>query len=372
MYCQNCGKEVTGNFCPNCGKEVNSSPAPTSSTPESKTKDKTKLFKIFSIISSAFCVLSLIVYFVSSFSKDISHTHISALMIGFCLFPVMSVLLAVNIQPAKQWLSALFYALSCGGLLFIGFLGFTYSLAVLGICWLSVILVIITAVFGRTAKAGQLNTKKIIIIAAVLVALSVVISAGEQISNTKRNKRLSDISINGVKLSQEQLDVIDEEYILRRSMHKELTVDRLEDLGFEKSDRQSVIMPGTEYGTSDYSKVNEQTYLQIEYSSLSFSNGYATTYSIAYKPVKLDDENLRKTVEIYTALTGNNFTLDGSEYSFDDIVAAPVLEEDDAYYWNNSAIGSDVNLSINIRVNKNGYATLDVTYIFPEAVDEMN
>ncbi len=366
MFCQNCGKEVTGNFCPNCGTSVNGSPtpAPIPNAPAKEKKDTTKLFKIFSILSSVLCGLSLVVYLASAFSKSVTEALVAIHMVGICLFAVMSVILAVKIQPAKQGLSGVFYALSCAGLLFVVLMGFQYSLAVLAVCLLSVIFVIVTAIVGVKVEKARFQKSSIIVTVAVLLILSLVTYGGARIANSQRNARLSDISINGVTLTQEQLDIIDEDYILRLGMHKELTLDKLSDLNYMMSDSQSSTLSGTEYHTSNYPECN---YLQIDTSSISYNFGTATAYDVTYKPVKLDDENLRKTVEVYTTLTSRNFKFDDSEYSFDDIVAAPAPEESSVSYWSDSSPDDDIDLNLNIVVNKNGYATFSVMYILPEA-----
>ncbi len=371
MFCQNCGKEVTGNFCPNCGAAVHGSPtpAPIPIAPAKEKKDTTKLFKLFSVLSSVLCGLSLVTYLASAFSKSVPEALFAIHMVGICLFAVMSVILAVKIQPVKQGLSGVFYALSCAGLLFIALIGFQYSLVVLAVCLLTVIFVIATAVIGAKVEKTRLQKRSVVVTVAILLILSLATYGGARIANSQRNARLSDISINGVTLTKEQLDIIDEDYILRLSMHKELALDKLSELKYIKSDSQSSTLPGTEYHTNTYPECDN---LPIDTSSISYHLGTATVYDVTYKPVKLDDENLRKTVEIYMALTGRKFKLDDSEYSFDDIVATPTLEESSATYRSNSSPDDDIQLSLNLSVNKNGYATFRVIYIFPEAIEEKN
>lgn len=368
MYCQNCGKEVTGNFCPNCGAAVNGSPtpAPIPNAPAKEKKDTTKLFKIFSILSSVLCCLSLFVYLVSAFFEGVSDFLTALHIVGLSLFFVMSVILAVKIQPAKQWLSAIFYALSCGGLLIIVFFGFSYSFVVFALCLITIIFVIITAVFGKKVEKTNIQIRRIIAIAAILLAVSFATFAIARAINSRRNARLSDVSINGVQLTKEQLAVIDEDYILRLAMHNDLMLDNLADLNFKNSTNQSDTIPGIEYDTTDYPECD---FLQIDTSSISYDVGTATVYDVTYNPVKIDDENLRKTVEIYMSLTGKNFMLGDSEYSFDDIVTSPTLEDGSASYRSNSSPDDDINLSLNLVVNKNGYATFSVMYIFPKAID---
>lgn len=372
MFCQNCGKEVTGNFCQNCGASVVNPSAhiPLQTpiqTPHAQTNSNTtKLFKIFSIISSVFCGFSLLSYLLSTLTKDSTDTRASVLMIGFSLFFVMASIPATIIQPSKQGLSALFYALSCAGLLFIGFMGTMYSVFVTLLCIVSVVLIIVTAVLGKKVQTEPLQTKKVIAVFVCLLILSVGIIAGERITNQQRNNRLSNISINGVSFSKEQLDIIDEDYIIRRSMQRELTTEKLEDFNYKKSESQSAIIPGTEYYASDYPECN---YLQIENSFLSQnSNGTLSTYNVEYSPVKLDNENLKKVIDVYSTITGDKFSCDNDTYTFSDILSAQLPEEGFITYTYLSPADADTDITISIRVNRNGYATLEVNYLFPEVI----
>lgn len=372
MYCQNCGKEVTGNFCQNCGASVSNPPAYTSlqtqiqTPPTQSNSNTTKLFKIFSIVSSVFCGLSLLTFLLSTFTEDSTDTRMSVLMIGFSLFFVLASIPATMIQPSKQGLSALFYALSCAGLLFIGFMGTMYSFFVTLLCIVSVVLVIITAILGKKLQTKPLQTKKVIAVFACLLVLSVGIIAGERITNNQRNNRLSNISINGISFSKEQLDIIDEDYIIRRSIQHELTAEKLEDFNYKRAENQSAIIPGTEYRSSDYPECN---YLQIENSFLSHnSNGTLSSYNVEYTPVKLDNENLKKVIEVYSAITGDKFLSDNNTYTFSDILSAQLPEEGFITYTYLSPADADTDITISIRVNRNGYATLEVSYLFPEAI----
>ena len=370
MYCRNCGTEVTGNFCPNCGTSVTSETVTSSVQniiPTQSGNTAKKSFSVLSIISSLLCGLSLLSYLVSTFSHDITDLHVSLLMIGFCLFFVMSVIPAVIIQPAKQGLSVLFYLFSCIGLLFIGFLGLSYSPFVPVICLLAVIFVIVTAVFGRSVHTKRLQTKKAFAVVAVLIVLSVVIVVGERISNTSRNTRLSDISINGVSLTQEQLDYIDEDYVIRRSLHQELTIDKVKDLNYAISENQSEIIPGTEYYTSNYPDCN---FLQVDTSSLSLLGTMATTYSIRYAPVDLQDENLQQALSVYGEILGDTFECNGEVYTFSEILAASPVEDQIVYHNSNlSDTSREISIDVSLWVNQNGYAELDVMYMFPEAIE---
>lgn len=372
MFCQNCGKEVTGNFCQNCGASVVNPSAhtplqtPIQTPPAQTNSNTTKLFKIFSIVSSVFCGFSLLSYLLSTLTKDSTDTRASVLMIGFSLFFVMSSIPATIIQPSKQGLSALFYALSCAGLLFIGFMGTMYSVFVTLLCIVSVVLIIVTAVLGKKVQTEPLQTKKVIAVFVCLLILSVGIIAGERITNQQRNNRLSNISINGVSFSKEQLDIIDEDYIIRRSMQRELTTEKLEDFNYKKSESQSAIIPGTEYYASDYPECN---YLQIENSFLSQNpNGTLSTYNVEYSPVKLDNENLKKVIDVYSTITGDKFSCDNDTYTFSDILSAQLPEEGFITYTYLSPADADTDITISIRVNRNGYATLEVNYLFPEVI----
>lgn len=372
MYCQNCGKEVTGNFCQNCGASVGNQPAysslqpPIQTPPTQLNSNTSKLFKIFSIISSVFCGFSLLAYLLSTLTEDSTDTRASVLMIGFSLFFVLASIPATIIQPSKQGLSALFYALSCSGLLFIGFMGTIYSFFVTLLCIVSVALVIVTAVLGKKVQTKPLQAKKVVAVFACLLILSVGIIAGERITNQQRNNRLSNISINGASFSKEQLDIIDEDYIIRRSMQRELTAEKLEDFNYKQSESQSSIIPGTEYYASDYPECN---YLQVASSSLSHnSNGTLSTYNIEYSPVKLDNENLKKVIDVYSAITGDKFSCDNNTYTFSDILSAQLPEEGFITYTYLSPADADTNITISIRINRNGYATLEVNYLFPEAI----
>lgn len=371
MFCQKCGKEVTGNFCQNCGASVGNQPtntplqSPIQTPPTQLNSNTTKLFKILSIISSVFCGFSLLSYLLSTLAEDSTDTRASILMIGFSLFFVMASIPATIIQPSKQGLSALFYALSCAGLLFIGFMGTMYSFFVTLLCIVSVILIIATAILGKKVQTKPLQAKKVIAVFACLLILSVGIIAGERITNQQRNNRLSNISINGVSFSKEQLDIIDEDYIIRRSMQRELTTEKLEDFNYKKSESQSAIIPGTEYYTSDYPECN---YLQVASSSLSHnSNGTLSTYNIEYSPVKLDNENLKKVIDVYSVITGDKFSRDNNTYTFSDILSAQLPEEEFITYTYLSPSDADTDITISIRVNRNGYATLEVIYLFSEA-----
>lgn len=372
MYCQNCGKEVTGNFCQNCGASVSNPSAYTplqtqiQTPPTQSNSNTTKFFKIFSIVSSVFCGLSLLTFLLSTFTEDSTDTRMSVLMIGFSLFFVLASIPATMIQPSKQGISALFYALSCAGLLFIGFMGTMYSFFVTLLCIVSVVLVIVTAILGKKLQTKPLQTKKVIAVFACLLVLSVGIIAGERITNNQRNNRLSNISINGISLSKEQLDIIDEDYIIRRSIQHELTAEKLEDFNYKRAENQSAIIPGTEYRSSDYPECN---YLQIENSFLSHnSNGTLSSYNVEYTPVKLDNENLKKVIEVYSAITGDKFLSDNNTYTFSDILSAQLPEEGFITYTYLSPADADTDITISIRVNRNGYVTLEVSYLFPEAI----
>ncbi len=83
-------------------------------------------------------------------------------------------------------------------------------------------------------------------------------------------------------------------------------------------------------------------------------------------------QRFNQNIQMYARIKTQVGKLDDSEYSFDDIVSAPVPDEGSAFYWSSSAPDDDINLSLNLSVTKNGYATFSVMYIFPEAIEEKN
>lgn len=373
MYCQNCGKEVSGNYCSNCGAAVitapsgndtpKSDPAPAAAAKAtSATVQKSnKLFLILSVISFIACGLSVIAYLISASMTSIADTLLAFQLVGLGLFFLFAAMIAHFIQPAKQGLSVIFYVLSCLALLFFAFVGFPYSIFVPIVCILSVIVVIAVAVSGRSVEPEPLPKKKIIAVTSVLLGLSVVVFAGARVANHARNNYLSDIELNGVALSKEQLDAMDEDYLLRYSMHNELDTHKLEEFNYQPSDRQSDIIPGTEYYTNTYPACIG---LQVDHSSLSLNGNTASAYSVTYAHTALHDENLRKVVDAYTSVLGSEFELDGVSYSFDDILAAPLPEDELVFYDILSKADDDIHISVSLSVNRNGYATLNVMYIF--------
>lgn len=364
MFCKNCGKEVDGNFCQHCG-------CPVSETILNETtqtqKRAHKAFHILSIITSVLCVLSLVSFFGSTLLNETSDVHISLILISFCLPFVMSVLLAAKIQPAKQGISVLLYFFSCAGLLFIGFVGLSYSLTVTALCALTVVFELVTAIFGQKIRTGaKLPVKRIVLTASIFILLSVVVLTVERITNYQHNARLSDVIINGVALTKEQLDYIDENYILRYSEHAELADGKLEDLNFEQSERQSDIVPGIEYRSTE---IPDCEILQVESASLSVMKNLATSYSVRYSPVKITDENLKKVLEVYAVLLGDEFKCDDVSYTLDELLKNPLPQDGSVVYSNITSPKGGTHISLSLFVNQNGYAELDVMYLFPEAVE---
>ncbi len=358
MLCQNCGKEVDGNFCTNCGAPVGHSP---NSAPMSKT-NISKPFKIFSILSSVFCIFSLLTYIVSAFLTSIpdflTALHISSII----LFFVMSVIIATQIQSSNQLISSLFYAFSCIGLLFIAFTGFIYSLFTLVICILSVALVVTTAILGRKSKTNNnISKKNIIVSASVLIIISIFLFVCARVATNQRNARLSNVTINNISLSREQLDIIDEDWFLRYIMHNELTYDKLNKFNYKYSENQSDIIDGTEYYTSDYPECD---ILQIDTSSLSYNLGTATSYSITYIPVKLDSIELKEIIDVYSDLLGDDFKNNDETYTFEQILSAQIPNDDTISYISCTSPDDEISIHLNLTVNKNGYAVIDVVYLF--------
>lgn len=279
----------------------------------------------------------------------------------------MSVLLAAKIQPAKQGISVLLYFFSCAGLLFIGFVGLSYSLTVTSLCALTVVFELVTAIFGQKIRTGaKLPVKRIVLTASIFILLSVVVLTVERITNYQHNTWLSDVTINGVALTKEQLDYIDENYILRYSEHEELTGGKLEDLNFEQSERQSDIVPGIEYHATDIPACDV---LQVDSSSLSVTQNLATSYSVRYSPVKITDENLKKVLEVYAVLLGDEFKCDEVSYTLDELLKNPLSQDGSVVYSNITSPKGGTHISLSLFVNQNGYAELDVMYLFPEAVE---
>lgn len=218
----------------------------------------------------------------------------------------------------------------------------------------------------QTKKRSKLPVKRLVLTASILIILSVVVLTVERITNYQRNTWLSDVTINGVALTKEQLDFIDENYILRCSEHEELTDGKLEDLNFEQSERQSDIVPGMEYHSTDIPTCDV---LQVDSVSLSVTQNLATSYSVLYSPVKITDENLKKVLEVYAVLLGDEFKCDEVSYTLDALLKNPLPQDGSVVYSNTTSPKGGTHISLSLFVNQNGYAELDVMYLFPEAVE---
>lgn len=338
----------------------------TETKPAESQNSSQKSFQLLSAITCTFCGLLWAALLLSSFWIDLFTIHLGPVFFAVSFFLVMSVVFAVKIQPANQGLSVLFYSVSCVTLLYIGFFVFSLIPILVIFCVQAFLLEIVTAVLGRKEKDAQFSGKKVLRIAAVFLALSVFIFAGESLLYHRRTSELSKATLNGVALTKEQWDCIDEDYILRCGIQNRLIPEGLGVLGYGKP---IAIQPDTLNGTL-YNQYSFPSYkgLQAEDTTLSVTENHVGVYGVFYTSVRPDDKNLRKFLDTYSVVLGDNYIYKDEVYTSEEILslAAP----DKAYQryknqWIDSA--EKKTISVGLTIEENGDISVETMYVFPGA-----
>jgi|GEM_PF-2391217 hypothetical protein len=323
-------------------------------------------FRLLSAITCTFCGLLWVALFLSSFWLDLFVIHLKPVFFSISLFLVMSVIFAVKLQPAKQGLSAFLYLISCVSLLYIGFAIFLLIPLLALLCVQAVLLEIITAVLGRKEKDAQFSGKKVLRIAAVFLTLSVFIFAGESLLYHRHTSELSKATLNGVALTKEQWDCIDEDYFLRCGIQNRLIPEGLGVLGYRK---ELVLYP---------SRLNGELYTQYRFppckglqpkiAILSVTKNRVGTYSVLYGPVSPDDEKLKNYLDAISVVIGDNYICEGKVYTSEEILSLAAPDKANLTYKNRLEASSEMEtIFIELTVEENGYISVSALYAFPGA-----
>lgn len=185
MFCQNCGKEVTGNFCPNCGAAVQGRAA--QSIKNSKTSVSTvpaKTDKYSKPIHVVSLVLSVLIYaysvfeiFVSAISVPDPDIPFVAIGIASCCSPFsLAVLLASAFRGKSKILSSILYILPIISSVFLCCLNLAFSDNFLVFALLNIPFIVLAWIFGNRCTPKKVSKVQIIIyiVSVVLIACSVL------------------------------------------------------------------------------------------------------------------------------------------------------------------------------------------------------
>ena len=182
MYCQNCGKEVTGNFCQNCGTAVapnvpsqnaqsaQSQNIPTTSTTNNKSD---KISKPIFIVSLVFSVLLFFRSAYALFSVSIVNLQDdSAFILIGCGAPfALCVLIGAALRGKSKIAASIFYVLSILASLFMCCAGLAVSDDFLLMALLCIPFIILTWIFGNRYASPKVSKAPLIIFAVLVIAV---------------------------------------------------------------------------------------------------------------------------------------------------------------------------------------------------------
>lgn len=182
MYCQNCGKEVTGNFCQNCGVAVapnvppqNAQSAQSQSTPiTSTTENKSDKFsKPIFIVSLVFSVLLFFRSAYTLFSVSLVNLQDdSAFILIGCGAPfALCVLIGAALRGKSNVAASIFYVLSILASLFMCCAGLAVSDDFLLVALLCIPFIILTWIFGNRCSSLKISKAPLIVFAVLIIAV---------------------------------------------------------------------------------------------------------------------------------------------------------------------------------------------------------
>ena len=182
MYCQNCGKEVTGNFCQNCGTAVTSN-IPTQISPSAQPQSapailtaenkSDKFSKPIFIVSLVFSVLLFFRSAYTLFSVSIvSLQYDSAFILIGCGAPfALCVLIGAALRGKSKIAASIFYVLSILASLFMCCAGLAVSDDFLLIALLCIPFIILTWIFGNRCSSPKISKAPLIVFAVLVIAV---------------------------------------------------------------------------------------------------------------------------------------------------------------------------------------------------------
>lgn len=323
-------------------------------------------FQLLSAITCTFCGLLWGALFLSSFWLDLFVIHLRPVFFSISFVLMMSVIFAVKLQPAKQGLSALLYLISCISLLYIGFAVFLLIPLLALLCVQAVLLEIVTAVVGRKETNKLISGKKVLRIVAVFLAVFVFAFSGESLLLHQRTNALSKAALNGIALTQEQWDSIDESYILRCGIQNRLIPEGLSVLGYRK---ELVLYP---------SRLNGDLYIQYRFpackglqpriSMLSVIENRVGTYSVFYEPISPDDEKLKNYLDAISVVIGDNYIYEDKVYTSAEILDIASPDKANQTYKIRLEASSEIKtMFVELTIKENGYISVWASYTFPGA-----
>lgn len=208
MYCQNCGKEVTGNFCQNCGTAVapnvpsqnaqsaQSQNIPTTSTTNNKSD---KISKPIFIVSLVFSVLLFFRSAYALFSVSIVNLQDdSAFILIGCGAPfALCVLIGAALRGKSKIAASIFYVLSILASLFMCCAGLAVSDDFLLVSLICIPFIILTWIFGNRCSSPKISKTPLIVFAVLVIAVLAFILwyfSGEIAYNRAANNFVEDFS----------------------------------------------------------------------------------------------------------------------------------------------------------------------------------
>lgn len=324
-----------------------------------------KAFRIFAAITCTLCGLLWAAFFISSFFVDVFVIQSKPLLFTGTFFTVLSVVAAVKIQPAKQGLSVLFYVISCLSLLLISLF---YISSVMILYWwylVACILEIITAILGRKEKKKPFSGKMFLRLIAGLLAASVLVFTGEALLYRQRTTELSKATLNGVALTKEEWACIDEEYVLRCGLQGRLNRAGLSWLGYEKDSWQPDTVQGELYHQKDV--YMDYAKLQAEYVIVTVVDGQIGMYSVTFAPVKPTNQDLKKLLDVYARIIGDNYSCGAETYTAKEVLALASPAYAQQSFRNMITTVENSVASITLNIEENGDVSAFVTIMFPVA-----
>ncbi len=182
MYCQNCGKEVTGNFCQNCGAAITSNapmqivtsaqPQTAQTIPNSENKSD-KFSKPIFIVS---LVISVLLFFRSAYGlfyvSLVNFQDDSAFVLIGCSAPfALCVLIGAALRGKSKIAASIFYVLSILASLFMCCAGLAVSNDFLLIALLCTPFIILTWIFGNRCATPKISKTPLIIFAVLVIVI---------------------------------------------------------------------------------------------------------------------------------------------------------------------------------------------------------
>lgn len=179
MFCQNCGKEVTGNFCSNCGVAVQATARQNSESAKvydsvvlAKTNKYSKLLHIASLVFSVFIYFySVFKIFLSAISVPDPDIPLVAIGIAACCAPFsLAVLLASALRGKSKVASSIFYILPILSSVFLCCLNLAFSDDFLLFALLNIPFVVLAWIFGNRCALKKVSKAQIIVFVVLILA----------------------------------------------------------------------------------------------------------------------------------------------------------------------------------------------------------